>query len=104
MRRCEFVIVVVVGPLPVGGRLASQYGCQTAALHVTRNLNSEQVKYGGCIVDVDHPIFRYRSGLDVARITNDPRHANGLLIHKALVKPTMIPKEEAVIAGVNHDR
>ena len=62
-----------------------------------------ELQHRGRIVDVHHPVLARRAGLHFAGITDHPRHAQRLLIHKPLVEPAVIAQEEAMVSGKDDD-
>ena len=96
------VVVVVHRRAPVAGRVALQQRPHGGTLDIRRQRATGQVDERGCEIEVQHDVVADRAGADHARVAHQQRHAQRLLVHEALVVPTVVAEEEALVGRI-HD-
>ena len=98
------VVVVVDACAPLLLRVAVvEDGEERAAHHLLRLLHSGKLKECWGVVDVLHQLVAHASRLGVARIADDERRAERLLVHESLVEPSVLAHVESLVGGVDDD-
>ena len=95
------VLVVLVEPVLAPGGVGLAFGERehALALHVGGNGQAGDCEKGWGDVEVQDHFIGFGSGLDVAWVADHHGHANGGLIHEALVVEMMLAEEEAVVGA-----
>ena len=98
-----FVEVVVEAFAPVLGMFAAKEWQEAFALDVARYLCAGNVEEGGRVVDVLHHFGDVAAGLQSFGQAHHEGRGEGLLIHEALVKPSVLAHVEALVGGIDHE-
>ena len=98
------VVMVVERAAPVLRRLPLQKRHQAAALHVLRDRHPGDVQKRLRPVDVLNQVLVPRPRLNHSRPPHQQRRAERLLVHKTLVKPTVLAEIKTLVRRVHHHR
>ena len=83
---------------------AAEQGQERLALYVGRNVGTGDVEERRGVVDVLHHFPDFTAGLEAVGQAHDERRGIGLLVHEALVEPSVLAHVEALVGGVDHER
>ena len=83
--------------------MAFEVGAEAAALHFGGRGDAGVVEERRREIDVQHHVAVDGVGADGAGVAHEEGHAQGFLVHQALVEPAVIAEEEALVGGVDDD-
>ena len=98
-----FVIMIVKGRAPVGGRRALEEREEAASLHAGGDGQAGGLEEGFGEIEVGNQILVGAAGLDGSRPADEQRRARGFLENPAFVEPAVFAEEEALVGGVDDD-